>query len=102
MIGNAKQLLNNDKYNDKEILCKFGRTDDFQRRVAQHSKKYKEELKVDIQVLSYSIIDPKNISEAETQLSHCLESSKICYKKEKELVIIEIKYLERCQLSLLN
>jgi len=94
MIGKARELLKSDEYSDKEILCKFGRSDDLQRRLNEHSLKYKQEFKVDIQVLNYCIIDPRNICEAETDISHYFESKKVNYKKEKELVVLDSTYLD--------
>jgi len=44
MIGNANELLSVKKYNDNDIICKFGYTNDLVRRTNQHYKTYKKEL----------------------------------------------------------
>ena len=94
MIGKARKLLKSDDYDDNKILCKYGRSDNFQRRLGEHLQKYKKEFETDIQVLSYSIIDPKNVCDAETDISHYFESKKVEYKKEVELVVLDEDYID--------
>ena len=40
LIGNAKELLTGD-YNDDDILCKYGCTDNLERWCYEHHRKYK-------------------------------------------------------------
>jgi len=94
MIGKARKLLKSDDYDDNKILCKYGRSDNFQRRLGEHLQKYKKEFETDIQVLSYSIIDPKNVCDAETDISHYFENKKVEYKKEVELVVLDEDYID--------
>jgi hypothetical protein len=93
MIGQANKFLgtSNDSniYNNDDILCKFGRTEDFSRRLREHMKKYKRDLDADVIVLGFCQIDPKNISEAEKYISHYFEEKKVKISDETEMIVIE-------------
>ena len=75
MIGNANKLLKETKFNDNDIICKFGYTNDLVKRTNQYYKTYKKEFNVNIELLLFSIIDPLYICQAET--TH--KKSMICY-----------------------
>lgn len=94
LIGPAKDMLKDNKYGKNDLLCKFGRSDDFIRRTCEHDKTYSKEFNTNIELLCYSIIDPKFISQAEANISHYFESDKVDYNNEKELVVINSKNLK--------
>ena len=94
MIGNANKLLKETKYNDNDIICKFGYTNDLVRRTNQHYKTYKKEFSVDIELLLFSIIDPQYICQAETSISH--------YFNDYKLSGYSIKEVEQTELIIVN
>jgi hypothetical protein len=94
LIGQAKDMLKDNKYGKNDLLCKFGRSDDLIRRSIEHDKTYSKEFNTNIELLCYSIIDPKFISQAEANISHYFENNKVDYNNEKELVVINSKNLK--------
>jgi hypothetical protein len=94
MIGNANTLLKTKKYNENDIICKFGYTNDLVRRTSQHYKTYKKEFNVEIELLIFSIIDPQYVCQAETSISH--------YFKEDKLTNYTIKEVEQTELIIIN
>jgi hypothetical protein len=94
LIGPAKDMLKDNKYGKNDLLCKFGRSDDLIRRSIEHDKTYSKEFNTNIELLCYSIIDPKFISQAEANISHYFENNKVDYNNEKELVVINSKNLK--------
>ena len=99
-IGSAKELLKDDKYTDDDMLCKFGYTNDINARCKQHAKYFKKEFGKDIELLCYSIIEEKYISNAETSIKHFFASNKVDYKNRnnidnKELIVITKKNMSQ-------
>ena len=66
LCGKANQLLKDNNYSDNDLVCKFGCSKDINRRLAEHDNKLSKEFNTQIEVLCYSIIDPKYIFEAES------------------------------------
>lgn len=95
MIGLVKDLrtkLNISKqFKDNELVCKFGYTKDFSIRTNQHEKKYSKEESFNLELITYSYIDPQFCSQAEVKIKEYFNDNclNIEYKKEKELVIIK-------------
>ena len=90
LIGNAKELLTGN-YNDDDILCKYGCTDDLERRCSEHHRKYKKDFNNNIELLCFSIIESKYIFDAETNITQYFKSNIIEYNNTKELIIINKK-----------
>lgn len=88
-IGKAKTLLNSN-YNDDDILCKFGCTDDISRRTTEHNRTYKKlyNLETDIELLMFSIIDPQYIFDAENNIRGYFRNNKINNDDKTELIVI--------------
>jgi len=88
-IGNVKQLKNKykikDKYKDNNIVCKYGYTEDLNRRTNEHTKTYGK-----IELLVYAQIDPKYLSSAENDIRLYFNSLKAHIKNNdhNELVIL--------------
>jgi hypothetical protein len=95
-IGKAKSLLNNN-YNDDELLCKFGCTDDISRRTTEHNRTYKKlyNLDNDIELLLYSIIDPQYIFDAENNIRGYFRNNKINNDDKTELIVINKNNLDQ-------
>ena len=94
-IGSAKELLKDDKYSDDDILCKYGCTEDIDRRSSEHEKLYRREFGKEIELLCFSIVDNKYIFNAEANIKQYFISNKVDYKNTKELIIISKKTLNQ-------
>jgi len=93
-IGNAKEIINN-KYDENDIICKFGCTDDLPRRCNEHEKYFKKEFNKNIELIMFSIIETKYIFEAECNIKQYFKSNKLDYKDTKELIIINKNNLDQ-------
>jgi len=94
MIGNAKELIDN-KYDDNDIVCKFGCTDDLPRRCSEHEKYFKKEFNKKIELIMFSIIEAKYIFEAESNIKQFFKTNKLEYKDTKELIILNKNNLDQ-------
>ena len=92
LIGKASEILEG-SYDENDLLCKYGCTDDLQRRCSEHSKTYKKEFKKDIELLCFSIIEAQYIFNAESNISQYFKGNSIEYDNMKELIIINKKDL---------
>lgn len=98
LIGNANKLLsssnmNINKYNNDDLLCKYGCTDDLPRRSQEHHKTFNKEFEVEIELIYFSIIEAKYIFNAETNITQYFKANLVKYKNMEELVIINKKEL---------
>ena len=90
LIGNANELFK-DKYTNDDLICKYGCTDDLERRCSEHDKQFYKEFNKRIELLCFSIIENKYIFEAETNIKQYFKSNIIEYKNTKELIVINKK-----------
>jgi len=89
-IGNANRILNTNQYSEDTLLYKFGNTDDLPRRSGEHERNYKKIFKIDhIELMLFSVIDPKYIVDAETSLKKFFQNNIINFEKSTELVILD-------------
>ena len=93
LINNANNIFKDDTYNENDLLCKFGCTDDLVRRCSEHNNKLNKEFNTNIELICFSIIDPKYIFDAENNINQYFKSNIISYKKMKELIVINKKDL---------
>jgi hypothetical protein len=94
-LGKVKDLRMSmniaERFHDDGIVCKYGRSDDFKRRLSEHVSRYNKGIpNAYVRVLRYAHIDPINTSNAESELGQLMKivNSKIQYKDETELVVI--------------
>jgi hypothetical protein len=87
LIGKASDILEG-KYNDNDLFCKFGCTDDLLRRCSEHNNTYKKEFDCNIELLCFSIIETQYIFDAETNIKQYFKSNLVSYENMKELIII--------------
>jgi len=86
-----KNTLNLSAYKDTEknklYIIKYGRTDNLDRRLKEHSKKYGKQ----IHLIKYCYVDNKHTSEAEASVKHILEFSNKHIQSEhyNELVVFK-------------
>jgi len=92
LIGKASDILEG-SYDENDLLCKYGCTDDLQRRCSEHNKTYKKEFKKDIELLCFSIIEAQYIFNAESNVAQYFKGNSIEYDNMKELIIINKKDL---------
>jgi hypothetical protein len=93
-IGKASDLLNGE-YSEHEILCKFGCTNDLERRCGEHHKAFFKEFETDIRLLCFSIVEPEYIFDAETSMKLFFKDSIVDYNGSKELCIINKRELPK-------
>ena len=91
LIGNANELLKKNNYNKTDILCKYGCTNDLERRCSEHDKNFSKEFNTKIELLCFSIIESKYIFEAESNITQYFKSNIIEYKNTHELIVINKK-----------
>ena len=98
-LGTAKDLrqsMNIDaKYNNDMIVCKYGKTDNLERRLTEHMASYGNIPNTNVMLKYYAYVDPKNITEAENDIKNYMESlgAKFNYSNYNELVILTPKLL---------
>lgn len=100
-IGTVKQLrkklhISND-FDDDMIVCKYGFTDDLERRTSEHAKNFGKLTGHSIELVMYAHIDPKFLSQAETHIKKLVGYTKceIEFDKFKELICISNKQLKK-------
>jgi len=96
-LGYVKDLRSKmnigNKYDDKDVVYKFGLTKDFNQRKNGHKNEYKE-LDVEMKLIYFSFIDPLYITQAESELKNVLSDNKIKYMKHDELIVLSTKELK--------
>ena len=89
VIGNANKLLNTDKYSADTLLYKFGQTDDLPRRAGEHERTFKKLFKIDhIELMLFSVIDPKYIVDAENSLKDFFKLNQVDFENTRELLAL--------------
>ena len=89
VVGSAKRLIDSNKYSDDHLLLKYGYTDDLPRRSAEHERNYRKIFNIDhIELICFSVIDPKYTTDAETSIANYFKTDKVEFNTAKELVIL--------------
>lgn len=84
-----QEMKLDEKYNDNDIVFKFGLTKSFKQRKYGHKSEFKKiSHLIDMKICCFSWIDPLYISQAETELKNILNEYKIVYDKTDELVVL--------------
>jgi len=102
-LNNVKELR--DTFNisenipDDAIVCKYGKTDDLQRRIKEHQNNYGKLKNVELSIMCYIYVDKKLITEAENQIKNyfTLNNMKFDYENSNELVIINKEYIKNAK-----
>ena len=85
----------NDKYNDGDVVYKFGLSKDFDNRTSGHKNEFKDITdSLDLQLVLYTYIDPLFLHEAETDLAQFVHDIRFNYKNHQEIVIIPQSYFK--------
>lgn len=95
-ICDAQEMFPEKNYGKGDIVCKFGFTDDLPRRTKEHSLYFGKQKSIcsKVQLICFSIIDPKFLSEAETNLTTFFRGSFVSYEQQTELVCIKTEELK--------
>lgn len=94
-LNTVKELRNvlnlNVDIQDDSIVCKFGHTEDFQRRTKEHESDYGKMQNVQLEILNFVYVDPKYTQDAETDLKSYFTDfgMKLDIKGRSELVVIQ-------------
>lgn len=81
-----KNLNIDEKYNDNDIVYKFGLTKSFETRKNGHKNEYKE--MEEMKLVYFTYIDPLYITEAENEIKRLLNDFKIKYNDHEEIIVI--------------
>jgi hypothetical protein len=92
-LGTVSQLKETfnipNNFNDNDIVVKYGRTDDLERRTNEHNNDYGKMKNVDLRLMMYSFIDVSYISMAENDLGDYFDYKfKFEFENRTELAII--------------
>jgi len=96
-VKDLRKTLNiGDKYNDKDYVYKYGRTEDLERRIKEHERTYGKLQGSQLELIINGFIDPQYVAEAETKLKHIFWEMNLSYDhaKHKELAIIPAKKMD--------
>lgn len=96
-VKNLRSSLNIDsKFNDDEIVCKFGRTNDLSRRTGEHLITFNKIENVELKLKCYSYIDNQYTSNAEADINNYFKTlnMNLKYENMEELVVIKKEYLK--------
>jgi hypothetical protein len=96
LIGYANKILKDGvMYGDNMLLCKFGCTEDLVKRISQHEVRYKKDYGIDISIelLTYTIVDPKFLYEAEGGIRDYFKGER--YDNKSELILINKNNIDK-------
>lgn len=94
VIGTADRLRTSmaidPKHPQASLVCKFGRTNDLDRRTKEHAKQYGSIPGAQFQLLYHIIVDARYASTAETSISHLVKRTdrSLPYLTTRELAIM--------------
>jgi hypothetical protein len=91
-----KEMNISDNFSDEDIVCKYGFTDNLDRRLMEHKNNFSKIENVDLKLKYYTFIDYKELSKAENNMKNIFNfnNSIIQYQDYKELVVLSKKNLE--------
>lgn len=86
-VSTAKHMFPHDDKPDDDMICKYGYTDDLPRRTREHTKFFEEQTRLgNVNLLCFSIIDPRFLSDAESRLTRMFRHCRVSYEDQTELV----------------
>lgn len=102
-LNTVKSLRKNmnidDKYDDNDLVYKYGLTKSFGTRAYNHKSEFKNVLDIiDLNLVLYTHIDPLYLYEAEKMISDNVSDMKLYYDNHKELIIIPKPHFKNIKL----
>lgn len=99
-LGKVKNLR--DSFNipkdidDETILCKYGKTENLERRLTEHNNDYGKIKGVQLRLKYYAFIDPEFINDAENQIKNFFIANNMKYEhlERNELVLINLNLIK--------
>jgi len=86
-VSTARHMFPHDDKPDDDMICKYGYTDDLPRRTREHTKFFEEQKRLgNVNLLCFSIIDPRFLSDAESRLTRMFRHCRVSYEDQTELV----------------
>lgn len=95
LLGSANELkseIKNTDLNEDDMIYKYGRSDDFARRLKQHSNGFGKNIKP----IKFALVDPQLVSQAEAELKTTLQDfgKKVLFGDQTEVVALQYKNLK--------
>jgi len=90
-VKDLREIMNIDtKYNDNDVIYKYGFTKDLGRRTNEHIVKYSKINGVELKLKYHCYIDPQYVSDAEGKVRNTVKSlnSKLDYDNNEELIVL--------------
>lgn len=101
ILGQVKDLresMNIEKnISEENYVCKYGFTKHLRKRMNQHKQEFKTIKNVELSLKSIILIDPKYISDAETEIKEFVFKYALTYKDMKELIIVNKKEISEIE-----
>lgn len=81
---------------DETILCKYGKTENLERRLIEHNNDYGKIEGVELRLKYYAFIDPEFITDAENQIKNFFVANnmKLEHLKRNELVLVNANLMK--------
>lgn len=95
-VKDLKEEMNLKDYDDEDIVCKYGRSDDLSRRLTEHKKTFKSIKTANPMLKIHTYIDSNYASKAENKIKRFFTGADKCikYKDFDELIIINKKFMK--------
>lgn len=95
-VKDLKEEMNLENYNDEDIVCKYGRSDDLSRRLTEHKKTFKLIKTANPMLKIHTYIDSNYASKAENKIKRFFKGANKCikYKDFDELIIINKEFMK--------
>ena len=81
---------------DETVLCKYGKTENLERRLIEHNNDYGKIEGVELRLKYYAFIDPEFITDAENQIKNFFVANnmKLEHLERNELVLINANFMK--------
>lgn len=95
-VKDLKEEMNLKDFDDEDIVCKYGRSDDLSRRLTEHKKTFKSIKTANPMLKIHTYIDSNYASKAENKIKRFFKGADKCikYKDFDELVIINKEFMK--------
>jgi hypothetical protein len=97
MVKDLRKSLDiSEKYNDTDIVCKFGKSNNLLRRNDEHDNDYGKIPNVNLRLKIYSYIDEQYLTQAENDIKNLIKfyNLKFIYENKNEMIIVPADKME--------
>ena len=94
-VKDLKEEMKLDDYNDEDIVCKYGRSDDLSRRLTEHKKTFKLIKSANPMLKIHTYVDSNYASKAENKIKRFFKGANKCIKYDDfdELIIVDKEFM---------